>query len=188
MLNLKLEGETYPIKNSLDELTIKQFEFISSILNDKEKSHISKWSEIFIYLGLPEDIVENLDSFSFIEIINNFNFTFEELKEKEIVKEIILDGVSYFAYDETFKITVKEMALIEEYVKKNENKYLAEIMAVIYKRNDLQKEMQYDKAHIKHKADLIRTQITSDIAFPIIGFLAKRLIKDFKLIEDESRN
>ena len=59
--------------NSVDELLLKDFEYITSIFNDKEKQHFEKWSEIFVFLGLPEDVVDEFDTFAFIDIIKEFN-------------------------------------------------------------------------------------------------------------------
>jgi len=182
MINLKFDGKTYQLKNSTNELLINEFEHICSILNDKEKNHIEKWSEIFIYLGVPEDVIDNFDSFDFIEMIKEFNIF--KTDSTEFVKDIVLDGITYTAFDEKFKLTVKEMTLIESFITKNENRYLGEMLAVIYKRTDLDKSMTYDKAHLKFKAELIRKQVMADVAVPIIGFLSKKLINDYNLITD----
>jgi len=184
MINLKFDSKTYQIKNSINEFLINEFEHICSILNDKEKNHLTKWTEIFIYLGVPEDVIDNFDSFDFIEMIKQFNiFTTEST---DFIKEIVLDDITYIAFDDKFKLTVKEMTLIEDYIQKNENRYLGEILAVIYKRQDLDKSMTYDKAHLKYKAELIRKQVMADVAIPIIGFLSKKLINDYNLITNES--
>jgi hypothetical protein len=176
MININFEDKTYTIKNQVSELLIKDFEHICSILNDKEKNKIDKWSEIFIYLGLPEEVVDEFDSFAFINIIKEFNLI--DVEGEDFAKEIILDDKTYIAYEDKFKLTVKEMSLIEYYVQKNENRYLGEMMAIIYKHPDYDKTINFDKAHIHFKAELIRKQITTNKAIPFITFLSKRLIKD----------
>jgi hypothetical protein len=172
--------------NSVDEFLVKDFEQICSILNNKEKQSFQKWSEVFIYLGLPENIVDDFDAAAFISIIKEFNI--QSKLETEIKKEIELDGIKYQAFDEKFKLTVKETALIEGYIAKNDNRYLGEILAVIYKRQDITKDMHYDKAHIHYKAELIRKEITADVAVPLINFMSKRLINDFAMIENDVKN
>lgn len=183
MINLKFNGSTYQIKNSTNEFLINEFEHLCSILNDIEKNHLQKWSEIFIYLGVPQDVLDNFDTFDFIEMIKEFNLF--ETNSTDFVKEIVLDGITYTAFDDKFKLTVKEMALIEDYVKKDTNRYLGEMLSVIYKRTDLDKSMTYDKAHLKFKAEMIRKQTTADVAIPIIGFLSKKLINDYNLVSNE---
>lgn len=181
MITLNYENQSYKLKNSADEFLIKEFEHICSILNDTERHHVDKWSEILVYLGVPQDLVDNLDGFEFLEIIKNFNID-DTQYSPEIIKDIEIDGIKYQAYDETFKLTVREMTLIEAAVKKNKDRFLGDILAIIYKRTDVDKEITYDKAHIHHKAELIRKNITANVAMPILAFLGKKLIKDFNLI------
>ena len=184
MLNVKIEGKTYEIKNSVEEFSIGEFETISSILNEEKKTKINKWFEIFVYLGIPEDVVDNFDSFAFIQLINEFNIN--EFTPNDFTKEIIINGYTYVSYDEEFKLTVKEMGMIESVVtNKNNDKYLADILAVIFKRTDLTKSEHFDKAHIKFKADLFRKKITADVAMPFLGFLSKRLINNAEDIKTE---
>ena len=73
MLRIKYKEEVYEIKNSPNELLLKDFEYVTNIFNDKEKQHFEKWSEIFVYLGLPESVVDDFDTFAFIDIIKEFN-------------------------------------------------------------------------------------------------------------------
>lgn len=186
MININYEGTIYPIKNSVEEFSIKEFEQVCSILNDKEKPTMEKWTDVFVSLGMPVEVVDDFDATAFISIIKEFNIQSE--LNTEVKKEITLDGITYQAFDEKFKLTVKETAMIEGYIKKNENRYLGEILAVIYKRPDLTKDMHFDKAHLHFKAELIRKQVTADVAVPIINFMSKRLIKDFEIIEANSKN
>lgn len=183
MLKINVKEKSYEIKNSVDELLLKDFEYITSIFNNKEKQNFEKWSEIFVFLGLPEDVVDEFDTFAFIDIIKEFNII--NIKDKEIVKEFEIDGDLYVSYDETFKITVKEMSLIEHYIQKNADRYLGEIMAVLYKRPGFDKSVNYDKAHIHHKAELFRRTLTADKAVPFISFLSKKLISDYEFIEEQ---
>ena len=181
MLKINLNEKSYEIRNSMNELLIKEFEHITSLLNDKEKQYFEKWSEIFIYLGLPQDIVDSFDTFAFLDIIKEFNIF--KHSDTEIVKEIEIKGDLYISYDETFKITVKDMAMIEGYIAKNDNRYIGEVMAILYKRPGFDKKINYDKAHIHHKAELFRNNITADNVVPIISFLSKKLVVDYELVK-----
>jgi hypothetical protein len=184
MLNVKINDTTYRIKNSSEEFTITEFETICSILNDTSIPKYSKWSQIFIYLGIPEDVIDTFDSSAFVSIIKEFEL--ESPTTNTITKEIIIDGYTYVAYDSEFFLSVKQMGLIEEFISKDSDKYLGELMAIIYKREDLTKAEHFDKAHIKHKAKLFREHITADKALPFIGYLSKQLINDAELLGDES--
>jgi hypothetical protein len=174
------------IKNSISELTVKQYEHISAILNDAEKNYIDKWSEIFIYLGVDEDIVDSLMVAEFIELIQQFNIVQNVTPQiKQVIK---LNDVDYYSYKDgdEFKITVKEMALIENAIKHNDKRYIGDVLAILYKNPDSDKTINFDKTHIHYKAELIRKEITADVAIPILNYVGKIVIKDFELIENES--
>lgn len=179
-----LKIKNLEIKNSINELTVKQYEHISAILNDNEKNYIDKWSEIFVYLGVDEDIVDSLMVAEFIELIKGFNIT-QDLSP-EIIQVIKLNDVEYYSYKdgEDFKITVKEMALIENAIKHNDKRYIGDILAILYKNPESDKTINFDKAHIHFKAELIRKDITANVAIPILNYIGKIVIKDFEMIEN----
>ena len=184
MLRIKYKEEVYEIKNSPNELLLKDFEYVTNIFNDKEKQHFEKWSEIFVYLGLPESVVDDFDTFAFIDIIKEFNIL--NKSNNDIIKDFTIDNETYIAYDEEFRLTVKEMSLIEHYIDKNDKRYLGEVMAVIYKVPGADKTINFDKAHIHHKAELFRKGLTADKVIPIISFLSKKLVKDYEFIQEQN--
>lgn len=185
MINLKFEDKTYSIKNRTDELTIGEFEDICIILNSDKLTKMDKWSKVFKYLGIPEEVIDEFDAFDFIEIIKQFNI-FDEQSD-EYVKELFIDEKKYILYYEKFKITVKENTLIESYIQKNSEKYIGELMAILYKLEDTDKNIWYDNAHIKFKAKQFREKVTIDNVLPIIKYLSKKLVKETDVIfEDES--
>jgi hypothetical protein len=181
MIKLKFNGKIYPIKNKLTEFTIGEFEKICELMNSSG-STIERWFNVFELLGIEEDILNNIDIEDFIKIIKDFNLNAKIFKGN-VKKEIILNNIKYYAYEDKFRLTVKETALIESYIQKNDNRYLGELVAIVYKNPELQKELHFEKAHIHFKAELIRKNITADIAIPLINFLSKRLIKDVELIQ-----
>lgn len=184
MINLKFEEKTYSIKNRTDEFTIGEFEDICSILNSDTLTKVDKWSKVFKYLGVPEDVVDEFDAFDFIEMIKQFNI-FDE-QSSDYVKEITIDGKVYVLFDEKFKVTVKENALIESFIQKNSEKYIGELMAILYKLEGTDKTMWYDNAHIKFKAKQFRTNVTINNALPIIKYLAKKLVKESDLVFEDA--
>jgi len=176
MIKINFKNDSYELRNEVFEWTIGEFESMSAILNNKDKDHLEKWIEVFELLKIPTEVIDNMDAFDFMEIIKEFNMF--GVQNNEIVKTIHLKGEQYHAYDEKFRITVKEMKLIESLVNKNPDRYLGDIMAVIYKRPDIDPELHKDKAHIHFKAELIRKEASADMAIPILTFLSKKLIKD----------
>jgi hypothetical protein len=186
MININFEGTIYPIKNQTNELLIGEFEDLCAILNDEDETKINKWSEVFKYLGVPEHVVDEMDSFAFIDIIKEFKIFDEELS-KDFIKEIEIDGKIYSSFDESFKITVKENGIIEQAVQKNDKKYIGEMMAVLFKLEGTDKTIWYDAAHLKHKSQLFRTTVTVDKAIPFINYLTKKLVKETQLIENDAK-
>jgi hypothetical protein len=184
MLTIKFQDNSYQIKNQVEEFTIREFEEICFILNEKKQTKINAWSKIFIFLGIPEEIIDEFDSFAFIQLIKEFNL--DDFENKEFVKNLEIDGYTYQSFENEFKLTVREMGMIEERIEKNSNKFLGELMAIIFKRVDLTKIEHFDKAHIKYKADLFRDNVTADKAIPFIGFLSKRLINNIELLTVEN--
>ena len=139
MLKIKHPTKEQSIKSSVAEFTIGEFENMVHMMNDPEKDTLDRWSNIFVYCGLDQEILDDMDTFDFINLIKEFNIF--NLDSDELYKSIILDDIEYIAYDEEFKITVREMRLIEGFIKKDSNKYIANVMAVLYKRPDIDKSM-----------------------------------------------
>lgn len=186
MIQIKHGENIYDVKNLTTELLVKEFEEITYILNNKKLHTIERWSRVFKYLGVPEETIDNFDTTDFIELIKEYNLT--TVLDTTITKEIEIDGWVYSAYDEKFKLTVRETALIENYIHKNDNKYIGELLAIVYKKQGIESSLHFDTSHIAYKAKLIRENITADVAIPLINFLSKRLIKDFDIIENEVNN
>jgi hypothetical protein len=184
MINLLFDSKTFEIRNNVTEFTIGEFETLSAIMNDDEKNYIEKWSDIFQFLGVPEDVVDNFDTFDFIDLIKQFNFLGDE--EFKMKQTIVLNDIEYHAFDEEFKLTVKEMRLIEDFINKNSKRYLGDILAVIYKRSDTDKTINFDKSHLHFKAELIRKEIMADVAMPLMSYLSKKLIKDYNLLTNDN--
>lgn len=180
MLSIKHNGNVFQVKSSINEFTVGEFEHISAIINDNEKDHLDKWSEIFVYCGLDKEVLDDMDAFDFMELIKEFNVF--DVVGGEIIKTLELDGIFYYSHVTDFKISVKEMRMIEDFIKDDTNKYIANVMAVIYKREDTDKIINFDSSHIKHKASLIRKQVTADKCVPIINYISQKLVKDFDIL------
>lgn len=185
MITLQFKDDTYQLRNELDELTVGEFEKISSILNDLDKNQLEKWSEIFLLLGIPQDVIDYFDAETFISIIKQFNLLDEKKVLKTVEKVVTIDNVDYIGYDgDEFKMNVKQLCLIEDFIKKNPERYLGDILAVIYKSVNIDDNMHFDKAHIKHKAELFRKQMNAKYAMPLLGYISKKIINDTTILEN----
>lgn len=176
MLVLKFGDIEVQVKNELNELTIKDFEKISSVINNKETGMFEKWSELFLYLGITQELIDEMDATEFIQVASEYNNI--DTTSGEIVKSFKINDVEYVAFDEKFKMSVKEMTMIEAAIKKNPERYIGEVMAIIYKNTSLDKNLNYDKAHLHFKAELFRKELTFDKALPIVNYISQRVIKN----------
>lgn len=184
MIKIKFEDKDYFIKNNKTEITIGEFEDLCTIYNDNNKTILERWCDILVYLGADSNIVDEFDAFDFKNIISNINLFEDETEKSEIFKEVDIDGKLYISYDENFKLTVKENILIDEYISKNTEKYIGELMAVIYKLEGTDKTIWYDKSHLKFKAELFRKNVTIDKIIPILNYLTRKIVNDNNLMNE----
>jgi hypothetical protein len=168
------------IPNQLNELTIQQFEDITDIHNDSSLDIIEKHIKVFELLGVSEDemVEQDVDFETFKKYVQEFN----QKTDAEIIKEVEIDGYTYKAYEEEFKLSVKDMKVIEKIINSKHKGYLSELIAVLFKRTDLSKIEHYDKAHIKHKSKIFREEKAA-LAVPYLVHIGNKFSKQ---IENES--
>lgn len=174
MIVLEIEENTYYIKNSLDELTIDEYEDLSTFLVMEQDA-----LKILLYLGISYEDAIKIPVPDIVTILESFDLL---TKSNKIKKSIIIDGVKHYAYTGlVYKLTVQETIYIMEYVKQNQVKYLAEMLAVIYKDKNLLLSEHYDS--IESRISYIRANVTADVAVPILnyfnGVVLSKLIKNF---------
>jgi hypothetical protein len=187
MIKINFNGKEFEAKNQPSEILISDFEKISTILNDILRDEIDKYIEIFSILGIPEEIIDNMDYDEFVAVIKSMQDNF--VIDSSFKKEFEINGYTYRSYEgDEFKLKVKEMSLIETYVKKNESKFIGEMMAIIFKRTDLSKTEHFEPSHIKHKAELFREHISTEIALPYVGLLSQKLLSNLMVLKNEIEN
>jgi hypothetical protein len=185
MINVRFEDKVYEVKSTMSEILINDFETIISIMNNK-KNYIDRWSEVFIILGLPEAVLENMDSSDFINVIKEIDINTDV--EVKLEKEITIDNVVYKTKHDEVKISVKEMRLIEKFIIDNDSKYIGDIMAVLYRNESSDDTINFDLSHIKYKAKLFRDNVTVDKSLPFLKYLSTKIVKDFNTIKNEYSN
>lgn len=180
MINVTLQGIDYQIKQTPNEFKINEFEIISSILNDSSLDKIDKYSQLFIQLGIPQEVIDNLEINEFFNLIKSFTQIEEsESKLPEKVKTIEINGRTYQAYTDEFKMNVKQMKLIENAINKNPNAYIGHLMAILFLDTQLTNNEHYVDAHIKHKAKLFGENVTADLALPYVLYFGKDLMSNY---------
>lgn len=178
-----LKVGTFEMKSEISEYTLFEFEQISNTLNDESLDYIDKYLKIFEILNVPEEIVDELDDTEFFNIIKSFN---QETPSQELTKEIEVNGYTYTAYEgDTFKLKLKDLAIIENLIKKSGKMNATEIIAVLFKRNDLTKKEHYEPAHIKYKKELFK-DIPVSLVFPYFVYLGEKLVKKITAMTDQN--
>lgn len=182
MLNVRIKTEDYPLKQNPSEFTIGEYEKISSIINNDELDQIDKYSQFFVELGIPQDVMDDLNTIEFFNIIKSY--TSDKFELGEFQQTIEINGRTYKAFNEEFFLNVKDMKAIEKYVKINPNSFVGELMAIVFKDVDLTKTEHYADAHIRHKAKLFREHVTFDVAVPYVGYFSKELLGSLEMFKE----
>ena len=162
------------IPNQIDELTIEQFEAITEINNDPNLDPIDKHLKVFAYLGIPESEFWDYDVADFVVMVKDFNSM--EQKDFPVVEELELDGYIYRA---EMRLTVRDTKMIEKIALTKPKGYISEMLAIMFKREDLTPTEHYTDAHIKQKAKLIR-KLNANISIPYIMFIANKIGQQVK--------
>jgi hypothetical protein len=162
------------IPNQIDELTIEQFEAITEINNDPNLDPIDKHLKVFAYLGIPESEFWDYDVADFVVMVKDFNSM--DQKDFPVVEELELDGYIYRA---EMRLTVRDTKMIEKIALTKPKGYISEMLAIMFKREDLTPTEHYADAHIKQKAKLIR-KLNANISIPYIMFIANKIGQQVK--------
>lgn len=168
---VKILGKEVP--NQLNELTVQQFETITTIHAKTELDAIDKHLEVFEFLGVPTIEFDDIQIEEFKEIVKEFN---NIQSQPQLVNTLELDGYTYTAFEDKFKLSVKDTKHIEKIMSSKHKGYISELLAVLFKRTDLTKAEHYSDAHIKLKAKIIR-ELKAELAVPYLVEIGKKLSK-----------
>lgn len=171
------------IPNVINELTIEQFEKVSEFTNNQELDAFEKWVSVFTYLGADENEVNEMDFSEFKDKVKEFNTVTYKAPTK-FKKTVELEGYKYVSYDKKFKLSVRDIKHIEKIIKKDPTRYVSKMLAVIFKRTDLDIQEHYSDAHIKHKANLFKS-LNAEIALPFMAYVAEKLKDTAKQMTNE---
>jgi hypothetical protein len=175
MLLIKCGEEEFELRNEPNELTLKEFDNIFSIVNRPDVDRISSYFEMFELLGVPNSILDNLTQKEFIEMVKSYN---DYEIPNTVVQELEINGRKYSSYiGKEFEFKARDISLIEQAQAKADNRFPSWIMAILYKDSELGRNEHFDWNHIKHKANLFRDNVTSDIVAPLMVRIARRQIK-----------
>ena len=160
--------EGYEVPNLISELTVDQFDKLNNIENNKDLDIVEKWLYKFVYLGIPEEVFDDMELTKMKEYIDLWDVT-PDVPEKQSKVEI--DGYTYEAKE---TIGVKDLSLIEKAWKKNMDSFSSASLAIVFKRTDLTRTEHYSPAHLKQKSKLFANQ-KAELALPYVVDIIKTL-------------
>lgn len=176
MLTITIDNTERHIKAQLEEISIADFERLYTVLAEEREDILDKYIEIFSILGLPDEALDVMTPKEFLDLAKQF--TEVEWNSSEFKKDITVDNKLYVGYTgDKFKLSVRDLAKIEKYLKAGDGRCMGEILAVIYKDTSIPKEQQYSEEHIKEKAELFRKHLTADVVLPYINLISKDVVE-----------
>lgn len=180
MLTIKYGGESYELRNESHELKLKEFEKIYNILNTEGMGKLEQYTKVFMSLGIPEDVIDEMSIEEFTDVVKNFNAIKTDLTT--LTPQVVIDGYTYTAHDGEFKFNTKDLITIEKAARQHIVNFPSFVLAVAFKRDDLSKKEHYEAAHLNHKAKLFGEHLTADVAIPYLALVSKKVIQN---ISDE---
>lgn len=179
MIQIEINGQKRTMNNAINEISVAEFEQLCVILNGEDEDVFDRYLRVFAVLGLTDEEVDSITPCEFIDLTKTF--TDEDWECKEFKPTIEVDGVVYTAYSGAeFKLSVRDLAKIEKYLKQDNQKYMGEMLAVLYKDLALDRNVHYEDAHIKSKAELFRTKVTADVILPYVNLILKDIVTKLK--------
>lgn len=179
------------IPNTVEELTVKQFDYISSQIENRTIRTVERWLNIFTYLGVPEESFDDYTKEMLEEAVLNYNAGFSALVGEDgsyqidRVSFVVIEGYTYQTKD---VIGVKDLSLIEKALNDPDKRLNmgAVVCAILFKRSDLDRKEHYADGHIKHKTALFKKQ-PSIVAIPYLTEVVKLMTNNAEeLIESDT--
>lgn len=179
MLKAIINGVEKEIKSELNEISLEDFEKICVCLTKEFEDSFEKHLEIFSILGLSEEDIDSIIPVDFLNLVRLFRSV--PWESSNFVNEITVEGKTYTAFTgEKYTLSIRDLAKVEKYIKRDKTKYIGELIAIIYKDKSLTKEEQYSEETITKNAELFRKNITADIALPYINLILKDVVLKLK--------
>jgi hypothetical protein len=185
MRNYDVEGiglET--LKTKPEEITLGLFKKMLEV-QDEHFGDFNYYLNVFSLLGLSDEYIDNMDSNALFTTIKDFQDDFQ-IDDITMKNTIVIDGYEYKSYDDKFVIKAKDFANIEKQMKLGNHNWIIYAMAILFKRVDLTNKEHTDKAHIEHKMNLFKDNVTMDIALPYIYLISNEYMDNIMLLTKEN--
>lgn len=172
------------LKNSVTELTIQEYEKITIALN-KDVDDVEKYLDVIVICGMvDEEILTKITFSELFEFIKSLANEDEGVLKGTLINEIEVANRVYRCDVNTIDdILAQDTSLLIKAMKKNNVKYILEMMAILFKDVELTRKEHYAPAHIKHKMAMF-ADLPAYYALPYISLMIELI--DNKI--DRSKN
>lgn len=172
MLEIKYGTETYTFRNTPAEITLGEFDKIFTINYRQGSDNITKFFEVFEFIGVPNEVLDSLNQKEFYEAVKAYN---DFIMPTEVVKEFEVNGRKYLSFDgDEFELKARDISLIEQAQLKNDGHFPSWVAAIILKDEQLTNTEHRDWTHIKYKAEQFRKHLTAGDVAPLVARFARR--------------
>lgn len=169
------------LKTRMDELTIKEYETICHILNDTKRNQIDKYIDIIIVCGMNDErILSEMTTGELTQFLDEFGA--DDKGKYQPILEFELNGRTYKTHDDKYTFLAKDLAHIQNSIKKHGDKYLCDLMAAVYKDESLTFREHHDPAHLRHKAALF-SELPAYYVIPYLNHFVQYVTGEFKKSE-----
>jgi len=163
------------IPNSLDEITLGQYQKFLAIAQDKEQDLFiqQKMVEIFCRLNLKD--IANIKYTSLVEIIEHFNNIFS--KEQELIQSFKMDGLEFGFVPKLDDITFGEYVTLDTYI--GDWKNMDKVMEVLYRPITNKHKSSYNIENYQNgKYDMTKMPLSAALSSIIFFYnLGNELLK-----------
>jgi hypothetical protein len=175
------------IPTQIEDFTIEQFEIVTRILNDQDITVIERYINVLEALKVPDQFINDLTDDELFDIIKSFQEKTEDFK-MDLIRTLEVNGFKYEAYaeDEKFILKAKDLSFIEKSLS-DKNNFFSGVLAIVFKREDLNDKEHYTSAHIKYKTTLFKSLNARDY-YPYVIWISQKINEKIKAINDRTES
>lgn len=209
MIKIKVEGKSYNIPNNLEELSIKDYQFIKGV-NTEDK--FKYFMIVLEYFGIEQHLCKKIDSKDVLSIIDSITVMFNQTNIS--LKHIIsIDGIEYQFERELNKLRFDQFVDLTQ-LTENENTItdnLHLIAAILYrpilktkkerfklkhlysKRKAIYVAEKYDSNLVIERSEIFRNKMNMEVIYGMLFFFSLLKLKYLKstlessLIEEKKK-
>lgn len=182
---IEIKGTQIPTQ--IEDFTIEQFEIVTRILNNQEITIIERYIDVLEALKISDEFINDLTDDELFEIIKSFQNKTEDFK-MDLIRTLEVNGFAYEAYaeNENFILKAKDLSFIEKSLS-DKNNFFSGVLAIVFKRLDLDNKEHYTPAHIKYKTTLFKS-LNAREYYPYIIWISQKINEKIRSINESTES